>query len=54
MSGRERYVRELERRLPFALGHRARVVAEVREHLRDGGDEALVRFGSVDELAREL
>jgi hypothetical protein len=26
---REEYVRELERRLPFALGHRARVVAEV-------------------------
>jgi hypothetical protein len=54
MTGCERYVRELERRLPFALGHRARVLAEVREHLRDGGDEALARFGSVDELAREL
>ena len=54
MTERERYVRELERRLPFALGHRARVVAEVREHLREGGDEALARFGSAEELAAEL
>jgi hypothetical protein len=50
----ERYVRELELRLPLALGHRRRVLAEVREHLREGGDEALARFGSVDGLAREL
>jgi hypothetical protein len=54
VSNRERYLRELERRLPFALGHRERVLAEVREHLREGGDEALARFGPVDELAREL
>jgi hypothetical protein len=54
VTPRERYVRELERRLPFALGHRARVVSEVREHLREGGEEALERFGSVDELAAEL
>jgi HAAS len=51
---RDRYVRELERRLPFALGHRARVLAEVREHLREGGEESLARFGSVEELAAEL
>ncbi len=50
---RERYVRELEARLPFALGVRRRVLAEVREHLREGQD-ALVRFGPVDELAAEL
>jgi hypothetical protein len=54
LTPRERYVRELERRLPFALGLRGRAVAEVREHLRDGGDEALARFGPVDELAAEL
>jgi hypothetical protein len=54
VNGREQYVRELERRLPFALGHRARALAEVSEHLREGGDEALARFGSADELAREL
>jgi hypothetical protein len=54
VSGRDRYVRDLERHLPFALGHRARVVAEVREHLREGGDEALARFGTVEELAAEL
>ena len=54
MSTRERYVRELERRLPFALGHRTRVLAEVREHLREGGPEALARFGPVDEVAGEL
>ena len=54
MSPRERYVRELERSLPFALGHRARVVAEVREHLREGGDQARARFGPVEELAAEL
>ena len=54
MNARERYVRELESRLPFALGLRTRAVAEVREHLRDGGDEALARFGPVDELAAEL
>jgi hypothetical protein len=54
VTEQERYVRELGRRLPFALGHRARVLAEVREHLREGGDEALARFGSVDELASEL
>jgi hypothetical protein len=50
----DRYVREVELQLPFALGHRRRVLAEIREHLRDGGDEATARFGSVDELAREL
>jgi hypothetical protein len=54
VNAREQYVRELELRLPFALGHRRRVLAEVREHLRDGGDGAVMRFGSVDELAREL
>jgi uncharacterized membrane protein YjjB (DUF3815 family) len=54
VTAREQYVRELQRRLPFALGHRVRVVAEVREHLREGGEEALARFGSVDELAAEL
>ena len=54
MTARDRYVRDLERRLPFALGHRARVVAEVREHLREGGADALARFGSVDALAAEL
>jgi hypothetical protein len=51
---RDRYVQQLERRLPFALGHRARVLAEVREHLREGGDESLARFGSPEELAAEL
>jgi HAAS domain-containing protein len=51
---REEYVYQLERRLPFALGHRARAIAEVREHLREGGEEALRRFGSVEELAEEL
>jgi hypothetical protein len=50
----EQYVRDLERRLPFALGLRRRVIAEVREHLREGGDQALARFGSVEELAGEL
>jgi hypothetical protein len=54
VSCREAYLRELERRLPFALGHRPRVLAEVREHLREGGDEALARFGSAAELAAEL
>jgi hypothetical protein len=54
MNPRDRYVRELERRLPFAFGLRARVVAEVREHLRDGGEEALARFGPVEELAAQL
>lgn len=54
MTARERYLRELERRLPFALGLRERVVAEIREHLREGGDEALARIGPVDELAEEL
>jgi hypothetical protein len=51
---RDRYVGELERRLPFALGHRARVLAEIREHLREGGEESLARFGSIEELAAEL
>lgn len=54
MTERERYVRELEGRLPFALGLRARVLSEIREHLREGGDEALARFGPVEELADEL
>jgi hypothetical protein len=54
MNPCDRYVRELERRLPFAFGLRARVVAEVREHLREGGEEALARFGAVDELAEQL
>ena len=54
MTTRDRYVRELEARLPFALGLRARAVAEVREHLREGGDEALARFGPVEEVAAEL
>jgi hypothetical protein len=54
VSPRERYVRELESRLPFALGLRGRVISEVREHLREGGEDALARFGSVDELAAEL
>jgi HAAS len=50
----EQYVRELARRLPFALGVRRRVLAEVREHLRDGREDAVARFGSVDELAEQL
>ena len=54
MKPRERYVRELERRLPFALGLRTRAISEVREHLREGGDEALARFGPVEEVAAEL
>jgi hypothetical protein len=54
VNAHERYVGELELRLPFALGHRRRVLSEVREHLWDGGDGAVARFGSVDELAREL
>lgn len=54
MNPRERYVRELERRLPFALGLRRRVISEVREHLREGGEEALARFGSLDEVATQL
>jgi hypothetical protein len=54
MRERERFLQELERRLPFALGARRRVLAEVREHLRDGGEESLRRFGSVDQLATEL
>jgi hypothetical protein len=54
VSAREEYMRELERRLPFAFGLRARAVAEVREHLRDGGDEALERFGPVEEVAAQL
>jgi len=54
VTARERYVRELERRLPFALGLRRRALAEIREHLREGGDEALARFGPVEELADEL
>jgi hypothetical protein len=54
VNARERYVRELERRLPFALGLRTRAISEVREHLREGGDEALARFGAVEEVAAEL
>ena len=54
MTERERYVRELERRLPFALGLRSRAVAEVREHLRDGGNDAVARFGPVEVLAAQL
>jgi hypothetical protein len=54
VSPRERYLRELERRLPFALGLRRRAVAEVREHLHDGGEDVLARFGTVEELAGEL
>jgi hypothetical protein len=54
VTARDRYVRELEARLPFALGLRNRAVAEIREHLRDGGDEALARFGPVEGLAAEL
>ena len=54
LTEREQYVRELERRLPLALGLRHRAVAEVREHLREGGEEALARFGPVDEVAAEL
>ena len=54
MTTHERYLRELERRLPFALGARGRVLAEVREHLRDGGEDAVKRFGPVEELAAEL
>lgn len=50
----ERYLRELARRLPLALGARRRVLAEVREHLRDGGQDAVTRFGSVGELAEQL
>ncbi len=54
MTDQERYIRELERRLPFALGLRRRAVAEVREHLRDDGEEALARFGPVEQVAGEL
>ena len=54
MTPGERYVRDLEGRLPFALGLRGRAVAEIREHLREGGDEALARFGPVEHLAVEL
>jgi len=54
VTERERYVRELERRLPFALGLRERALTEIREHLREGGDEALARIGPLDELAAEL
>jgi hypothetical protein len=54
VNARERYVAELGARLPFALGLRSRVLAEVREHLREGGDEALERFGPVDDVASEL
>ena len=54
MNPRERYVRELERRLPFALGLRRRVISEVREHLREGGEEGLARFGSLEEVATQL
>ena len=54
MTARERYLLELERRLPFALGLRARALSEIREHLREGGDDALARIGPVEELASEL
>jgi hypothetical protein len=54
VNARERYVRELERRLPFALGLRRRVISEVREHLHEGGDEALARFGPLEEVATQL
>jgi hypothetical protein len=54
VNPQERYVRELERRLPFALGLRRRAIFEVREHLREGGDEALARFGPVEDVAGEL
>jgi hypothetical protein len=54
VTARERYLRELEQRLPFALGLRERALSEIREHLREGGDEALARIGPVDELAGEL
>jgi hypothetical protein len=54
VNARDRYVRELAARLPFALGLRARVLAEVREHLREGGDEAFARFGPVEQLVSEL
>ena len=50
----ERYLRELAQRLPFALGVRRRMLAEVREHLRDGGQDAVARFGSVEQLAEQL
>jgi hypothetical protein len=54
VTARERYLLELEQRLPFALGMRGRALSEIREHLREGGDEAVVRFGPVEELASEL
>ena len=54
MIDRDAYVVELRRRLPFALGHRARVLAEVREHLRESGKDALARFGPPGALAVEL
>jgi MFS family permease len=50
----DRYLSELRARLP--LGVRARVVAEVEEHLRESGravgeEEAIARFGSAQALA---
>jgi hypothetical protein len=54
VTPRDRYVRELEQRLPFALGLRGRAISEVREHLREGGEEALARFGPLEEVAAEL
>jgi hypothetical protein len=54
VTARERYLRELERRLPFALGLRGRALSEIREHLREGGEEAVARMGAVEELAGEL
>lgn len=48
------YLRELRRRLPFALGHRRRVLAEVREHLREAGDGADERFGSIEAIVVPL
>jgi hypothetical protein len=54
VTARERYLLELERRLPFALGLRGRALSEIREHLREGGDDALARIGRVEELASEL
>jgi hypothetical protein len=53
----ERYLAELRRRLPFYC--RRRVLEEVEEHLRlsaraVGEEQAVARFGPVDEVARSF
>jgi hypothetical protein len=55
----ERYLCELRRRLPWALGARGRVLAEARDHLleaamRIGDERAVAEFGPADEVAARL